>query len=207
MSGYSSYLTGLQRRLPLFLLISVAGAALAWAVVSRWEPQHRVHFSYLVSLADRETPPEYTFDGFYALQATDLFTTTLASFLQTPDFIVDAYQTADLPLPTDDVRRLTRTVTARKTAPLLVEVEVRGSDGEKAEKLAGGLQEATQRRVAQYQEQGTPALRFNVVATSGWTSTTRVAVGVITAGVFALTLVLLINAYLLWESVCRASSD
>jgi capsular polysaccharide biosynthesis protein len=207
MRSYSSLFTALQRRLPLFLLISLVAAVVAWVVTSRFEPQHRVHFSYLVSLAQRESPPEYTFDGFYALQATDLFTTTLASWVQTPDFIVEAYKVASLPLPTDDARRLTRTVTARKTAPQLVEVEVRAADAQQAEKLAVGLQEATKRRVAQYQEQGAPALHFNVVATPGWTSATRVAVVVITAGVFALTLALLINAYLLWESVRRASSD
>jgi hypothetical protein len=62
-------------------------------------------------------------------------------------------------------------------------------------------------RVASYQDQGAPALRFSVVATPGWTSTTRAAADVIAIGVFCVALILLINGHLLWESLSRASRD
>lgn len=207
MKEYQRYLAAVQRRLPLCLLGSLILAAGAYAFVARQGVTYKVHSSYIVSLAEREESPEYTFDGFYALQATELFTTTLAGWLQAPESIVAAYAEAGLPLPTDDVRRLVRHVTTHKTAPQLIGVVVVGSKRETVEKLAEALAAVTRRNVELYHDQGIPALHFRVVITEPWTSVSRPAVGIIVASVFIVTLLLLINVLLLWESLHHARSD
>jgi hypothetical protein len=207
MKEYRLYIVALQRWLPLWLLMSFVVAGATYAVLSRRGPTYAVHFSYLVSLAEREQSAGYTFDGFYALQATDLFATTLAKWIEAPELIVEAYKEAGVPLPSEDARRLGRSIAANKSAPQLVEVTVAHREAAAAERLAAALQAVTERNVERYHQQGNPAVPFAVVATAPWTSREEPQIPVIVGSVFAVTLLLLINLQLLWEAVGYARRD
>jgi len=205
MSEYKQYLRLLHRRLPLWLLISLAAAAITYVVVARQGTSYIVHSSYLVSLAERETTSQYTFDGFYALQATDLFTATLAKWLTAPENIVAAYKAAGLPLPGLSARVLQRSITATKTAPQLIAVEVHSQNQNEAEQLAEAAAAVMKQNVQLYHDEGTPALHFAVVTTPPWTSIITPNKPLIVGSVFAVTLLLLINLQLVWEGSIRAS--
>lgn len=207
MNIYAPYLLSLQRRLPHILLLSLLAAAVTYAVVNRMGAAYKVHLSLLVSLAQRETADEYTFDGLYALQSTELFTATLAEWTATPAVIVDAYREAGLPVPTEDARQLSRRISAKKTAPQLVEISVAGSSRTNTEHLARGLVVVTQKNVEMYQREGVPTLQFRVVASKPWTSVVYPATSVIVGGVFFVTFLLLVNGVLVWKSLGDASSS
>lgn len=194
------YRTAVTRHLPLLLGISLLTAVLAYGIATRLGPTHQVHFSYLISLSEREPSTEFRFDGYYALQATDLFATTLARVIGTPEVIVAAHQAAELPLPTTDARQVTRLVRAEKTAPQLVEVTVSGDNQETALRLAEGVKQVVDHEVARYHEQGIPALRFRTVPTAVWPSTQALALPLITVATFVAALFLGINLVLLTES-------
>lgn len=183
-------------RLPQFLLISVVCAVAALLVVQNLPRRQQVHFSYLVSLSERESASDYRFDGYYALQATDLFAATLAEWVRTPEVIVMAYQDAGLTLPSDDPRQLVSQVESRKASSQLVQVTVKKEDRETALKLAQGLQVAIDRNLALYHDKGIPALRFQVVATTPWAGTRPVATGVIVGATFLAALFVCINTWL-----------
>lgn len=84
------------RKYALFLgIIVIVGGSLGIAV-TRILPE-----SYDVSLAiDIERKPSsnvnyYTYDGYYAIQATELFGKSVASWFITPDFVEDVLQNAN----------------------------------------------------------------------------------------------------------------
>lgn len=197
------YMKLLQKRAPLILLVSVLAALVAYGVVNRVKPSHIVHFSYVVSLVQRDTAPEFRFDGFYAIQATDLFASTLASWMKTPEQIVAAYQEAGLELPASDAREILKAVEATKTGPQLVQVAVKNATKEKAESLAQGLQTVVEKQVATYHDKGTPAIAFRVVADTPWTSLQKLPIKMIVSGTFVFVFLFLLNAVLLFESVKR----
>ena len=188
----------LASKLPLLLLASFLLAAIAFGIAGRLGPLPQVHFSYLVSLSEREVTPDFEFDGYYALQATDLFAATLAEWLTTPEVVVAAYREAGLEPDTDDPRALTRLVEARKTAPQLVEVTVKGSSQAEAEALTAGLLVAMERNVALYHDEGIPAVEFGVVATEPFSGQRTINARLIAVATFFTALILLINAALLF---------
>lgn len=200
-----TYLELVKKRLPWLLLISAAAALIAYGVVARVKPQYEVHYAYVISLAQREAPQEYRFDGFYALQATDLFSATLASWITAPEVIVEAYEQAGLPLPSEDVREIAKAVKAEKTAPQLVQVTVKHESKSRAEALAAALKTVVDKRVEEYHDQGTPAVAFRVVADTAWTGIQRISVSVIVVATFVFAFLFLLNAVLLMESVKRLS--
>lgn len=203
---YERYWQMIQRRLPYFLLLGLGLAAATFSVAARRGVTFEVHYSHLVSITERERSPDYTFDGYYALQATDLFTATLAGWTGAPEVIVAAYIEAGLPVPDKGARQLRKTVSARQTAPQLVEVTVSADSKKTAERLARGLIAVTDRNVALYHEEGIPALQFSVVTTNPWTAASRPAAAILSGAVFLATVILLINAAILWESVHDAGS-
>lgn len=163
--------------------------------------EFQVHYSYLVSLSEREAATEYKFDGFYALQATDLFASTLAQWAQTPEIIVAAHEAAGLSIPTRDPRTLVRIVTAEKTAPQLVEVTIKQTESEAARRLTEGLRTVMQRQIDLYHTEGIPALQFRAVATEPWVGERVVATNVIVIATFIFVFVVALNLVLFWESL------
>lgn len=200
-SGLRHYGEVVRRRLPLVVLISVIAAVVALVAAKQIQTRHEVHFSYLVSLSARDEVSEFRFDGYYALQATDLFASTLARWVETPEVIVTAYQEAGLELPSPDPRQVTRAVRAEKAAPQLVTVTVYGSTQEKAQALARGLRQVMERNVARYHDKGGRAVTFTAVATEPWSGVTRVSVPVVVTATFVFTFLIVLNGILFVESL------
>lgn len=188
----------IKRKLLVILLISVAAAVVALVIAKQAAPRYEVHYSYLVSLSSREQVPEYRFDGYYALQATDLFAATLAKWIETPEVVVAAYQAAGLSLPSGDPRAVVRSVRAEKAAAQLVTVTVRASEKETVEKLAAGLQDVMQENIKKYHDVGVPAMAFNVVATQPWTGVIRLSIPVVVTAAFVFTFFIVLN-FVLWN--------
>ncbi len=203
MNNFKEYWQVMRQALPILVVISLAAAVLAYAVAANMAPQYRAHYSYLISLASREERADYRFDGYYAIQATDLFAATLAGWIRSPETIVAAFNRSDLAVPTQNPRDLTRIVKSEKTAPQLVQVTITGTTPQEVEALTGALKQVMEDNVRQYHEQGTPALEFRVMATKPWASVSRVAVPVITAATFVLVFFIALNVLLLIESVKR----
>lgn len=194
------YVEALKRSLSWLLLFGLAGGALVFAVASSFGPTYESHFSYLISLSQRDEASQYRFDGYYALQATDLFAATLARWIQTPEVIVAAHKAAGLQLTTQDPRELSRSVHAEKTAPQLVEVTVRGKNSNDATLLVKGLQAVMKDNIDRYHDQGIPAVQFRVVTTDTWQGQTKLAGGVIAVATFVLIVFLGANGVLLAET-------
>ncbi|MBI3255585.1 MAG: hypothetical protein HYZ63_01290 [Candidatus Andersenbacteria bacterium] len=197
----SSYLALLKRRLPMILLMSVVAALVGYGVASRIKPSHIVHFSYTVSLAQRDNPTDFRFDGYYALQATDLFASTLAGWMKTPEHVVEAYREAGLTLPSTDARDIVQVVDVVKSGPQLVQVAVKSESKIQAEALASGLRSVIGRQVKTYHDKGIPAVAFTVVADTPWTGLQALPIRTITSGVFVFVFLFLLNGLLLMESI------
>jgi hypothetical protein len=201
----SHYWDAAVRRLPAVLLVSAAAALAAWLFVRALGPTYEVHFSYIISLSEREETGDFRFDGYYALSATDLFATTVAEWLKAPETVVAAYERGGVELSSRDPTHVVRSVSAEKTAPQLVAVAVRAKDREQAERLARGLQDVMGERLAAYHEHGVPALRFRAVATEPWVGARSLSAAVISAAVFIFTFFAVINLTVLRESIRRMS--
>ncbi len=205
MINFSYYIKQFWKALPLLLLVSFFAGFIAYVVSSRIETTYEAHFSYLVALSAREEVEEYRFDGYYALQATDLFSRTLAQWLVAPETIARAFNDAGLELPNGGAGALARFVRADQTSPQLVQVTARGKSRLDAEILAEGVRVVIQRNIEEYHDVGIPAVSFRVVATDEWVGMKRVSVSVITISVFVFTFFFSLNVFLLVLSFKRSN--
>jgi capsular polysaccharide biosynthesis protein len=197
----SIYIQAVKRAMPLLLLAALVLAASGYLLARSAGPVYEVHYSYLVSLKTRDQVPEYRFDGYYALQATDLFTATLARWTTTPEVIVAALNEGGISPVPQDAQALSRYVRSEKTAPQLVEVTVTGSSAAKAQRLAAGLQKVMEKNIASYHDAAIPAVDFSVVTTNAWTGVSQLHAGLVVLAIAVTVLFVGINIVLLATSV------
>ena len=204
MNEYYHYWQVMKRTFPKVVMLSVALAVLAYVITARTGPTYSVHYSYIVSMSEREEGNDFRYDGYYALSATDLFTATLTAWTKTPEVAVRAYEISGVEMRSNDPQALVKLVSAEKTGPQIIEIVIKHKKKEIAEKLTEGLQAAMLENIEKYHNEGIPAVKYKVVTTEAWTGEKSLAVGVVTMGTFIFALLLGINGVLLVESFKRA---
>jgi len=184
------------KKLPGLLIVSAVVGGAVFGVVRNQGPVYEAHFSYLVSLKEREESKDYSYDGYYALQATDLFAATLAQWIRTPEAVVKTRERAGLKV-NKDPRSISRSVRAVKTAPQLIEVTVEDRDRQVVEKMVVGVQGVVDDMVGRYHEEGDVELEFSVVSTDCWVGERSLSAAGIAVAVFVFTIFLAINVVLI----------
>jgi capsular polysaccharide biosynthesis protein len=154
---------------------SIIIGILAYGITKNIPGAYEVHFSYMVSLDQKDTTPGFRYDGFYAISAVDLFSSTLASIADSPETVVAAYKKANMALPTQDAIRLVRTVRSEKSAPQLVRITVKDASKKNAEQLASALMFVVNSAIDEYNTKGLSSITFHGVSTEPWTSMNEVA--------------------------------
>ncbi len=198
--GLKRTLNRVQSRLPLVLIISVFLAVAVFAMIRNKDPVYEIHFSYLVSLKEREGGEDYRYDGYYALQATDLFTATLAQWIKAPEVVAGVREKAGYPV-SNDSKEVVSSVKAVKTAPQLIEVTIVDDDRERAEKILKGLEDVVSTMIEAYNESDAE-LVFEMMRTNSWVGQKKLSATIISLLVFVFAVFLGINLVLI-EQVWR----
>jgi hypothetical protein len=80
----------------LFLgIITVVGISVGLAITRILPVSYDVSLALNIERKTNDTGEFYTYDGFYAIQATELFSKSVASWFVTPDFVEDVLRNAD----------------------------------------------------------------------------------------------------------------
>lgn len=134
-------------RFALWIGISLFVALLAYGFVRHQGVSYETHFSYLLVPVVHDRPAQtYDYDGYYALQASDLVGQSLEKWLTTSAIVNGAYKASHLTLAASDKQRLLTGVSAKHTAPQLVEVTVSSWAALASRRLAEALQQEIEKR-------------------------------------------------------------
>ncbi len=193
----------LKRAALMTLAISVALALLAYAIAARMPVVREAHFSVSVLLNEREDAADFRYDGYYALSAADLFSDTVAGLLSSPEVIASAYQRAGIVLPSEDARRLARTVRVEKGASRLVRIAVSGDSAAQAESLADALAAVIADEVERYNSAGDGSVSFVMKASDPWIGAKTAAPLPVALAVFLAVFLVLNMIVLFRESFSR----
>lgn len=103
------------------------------------QPKYLTSLSISVTRVNRQPTPDYQYDGYYAIQATDLFTQTLLSWFLTPSVLLEFYTKAHLDPHIDSLGSLIGRFHARKYSAQNLVVQFTEVDRPSAEKLASAI--------------------------------------------------------------------
>lgn len=199
----ASSIDALRRNFFLILGISIVVFVFSFGVAKKIPGTYESHFSYMISIEQKDTTPAFRYDGYYALSAADLFSATIASIATSPEIIVAMFTEADIALPTQDAIDLGRFVTSNKEASQLVRLSVRSSSKSNAEQLASALISVMNNRIQEYNAKGLSSVAFRAVPTQVWVSYNAIKPLPVAASLFMLVFVGGNMAVLFRQSILR----
>lgn len=136
-----------RRGLGMTVIMLVIVAAYLWSYLQ--PTNYTTSISFAVNRVNKEETADYQYDGYYALQASDLFSETVVSWLQTPSILVKIYERAGVVKASNTpIRSLTSRFKTKKFAAQNIVVSYSSSSSEEASKLATAMTEEIADRTA-----------------------------------------------------------
>lgn len=177
-----------------WMILAVVGVALAatWIVASTRPVRYAVRQSFAINRADKQTTPDYQYDGYYALQAADLFAQTVVSWFQTPPVLQQMYQTANLDPQIASLNDLPSRFKVKKYSAQNIEVRYQETTQERAQTLSVAIAKDLTTRSAGLNQSADGHSIFTIVSAGSTVSQARpplmlllIGVGIVSFG-FAL---------------------
>jgi len=151
----------------LFLsLLVIIGISIGFAITKLATTSYDVSLALNIERKTNNTREFYTYDGYYAIQATELFGKSVASWFVTPDFVEDILKNADKSDISElSVKDFRRVFTPEQVSANIVEVRF----GVKESELGNTLTESISTSIDSYMQTrgikdynifvGTPVIR------------------------------------------------
>lgn len=137
-----------RQRWMIFGLVAIATVA-TWVVVSRQPTSYGSSQSFAINRINREATPDYQFDGYYALQAADLFSQTVVSWFSTPSILRDVYRQAGLDPAMTSLNSLPNRFSVKKYSPQNIVVKVREMSNERVTAVAAAVKTVMEQQASQ----------------------------------------------------------
>lgn len=126
-----------QRGMILWLIILATGIALGFAATR--PIQTGVSVAFAVNRTNQVTTNQYEYDGYYALQAADLFSQTVVSWFSTPSVLRDVYDRAGLDPEIKSLNSLPARFSVKKYSAQNIVVRYNERTRDRASKVATAL--------------------------------------------------------------------
>ncbi|MBI3115460.1 MAG: hypothetical protein HYZ09_03145 [Candidatus Kerfeldbacteria bacterium] len=151
------------------LLAGVAALVVAWSRPVRYETS----ISFAVNRINQGPTDQYEYDGYYAIQAADLFSQTVVSWFSTPSVLREVYDNAGLSVDVSSLNSLVRRFSTKKEAAQNIIVTFAESTEERAAILAEAVTTTMQERAAALNQTADETALFEIVGTNPLIVATR----------------------------------
>ena len=123
------------------IIVTILVPTIAAAVFAATRPaRFTTSISFTVNRINNDVnTKEYQYDGYYALQASDLFSDTVVSWFLTPSIIVDIYNTANVPADVTNLNNLTSRFNIKKYSSQNLVVKFSALSKDEAEKISSAV--------------------------------------------------------------------
>src|SRR3990167_294282 len=101
----------------LIVIISLIGLG-AGLIFSLIRPiSYDTSLAFTINRINKQETAEYQFDGYYAIQASDLFSQTVMSWLMTPSVLLEIYQQAGIDPKISSLEEISSRFKTRQYSP------------------------------------------------------------------------------------------
>lgn len=159
----SEQLQWLRRQMGIILLLTVIVAA-ASGVWTAFQPvTHKASLAFTVNRINKQDTLDYQYDGYYAIQASDLFSQTVVSWFLTPSFVLEVYDRAEVAPAIDSLEKFTSRFKTRKYSAQNIVVAFTERDEQTAEGISAAVVSLVEERAAELNQTSDRKALFEVV--------------------------------------------
>lgn len=189
------YLKIIKKYYQLIILFSVLLAVATFFFTVRQPARFSSSLSLLVSNNQVQETSDYRFDGYYEVQATDLFSNTVEAWFRSPEVVSAIYEKARVNLDRSNIKELTKMFRSEKLAPHYVEVRYKTNSETESKQIALAIDNVLAEKTRSLREVSENETSFSVKGGAPVTVLTKppVFINTITALVMGLFLGFLIG--------------
>lgn len=152
----------MHRTISAALILLTGAAALVFSFTKPdW---YDTSISFAVNRVNRQTTAAYEYDGYYAIQAADLFSQTVVSWFSTPSVVVEMYQKANLDPKLSSIENLSGKFRTRKYSSQNIVVRYASSTRNEADALSQSIISVVTERSSKLNQAADAKSIFSVVA-------------------------------------------
>jgi capsular polysaccharide biosynthesis protein len=131
-----------------WVIISLVVVAVAAALLFSYltPVYYDTSISFAINRINRQETGEYQYDGYYAIQASDLFSQTVMSWFLTPSVLLEMYDQAGIDPKIASIEELSSRIKAKKYSPQNIVVRYKERDQATADALGQSIISVTQKK-------------------------------------------------------------
>jgi capsular polysaccharide biosynthesis protein len=146
------------------LLIVLLVPIIAAVIFAATRPTtYTASIAFTINRINKQPTTEYQFDGYYALQASDLFSDTVVSWFLTPSSIVDMYDRAGINPNVTSLSSLTSRFNIKKFSAQNLNVKFTTQSQTEADKLASAVIQTVQEKTTSLNQSADRKALFEAV--------------------------------------------
>ncbi|MFA6512464.1 MAG: hypothetical protein WCV86_05075 [Patescibacteria group bacterium] len=154
-----------KRFIAAMIIITVLGGLAGFLVSSIVQDVvYDTSISFAVNRISRQDTPDYQYDGYYAIQAADLFSQTIVSWFSTPSVLLEMYRNAGIEPEITSIDAFSNKFRTRKYSSQNIVLRFHEATRERAEQISQSIIETAQARVKELNKTSNQEALFDVVA-------------------------------------------
>jgi capsular polysaccharide biosynthesis protein len=119
--------------------------------------------SFAINRINRQDTTEYQYDGYYAIQASDLFSQTVMSWFLTPSVLLEMYDKAGVDPKIASIEEISSRFKTKKFSPQNIVVRYKERDRQTADKIGQAIISVTQDKAAAANQTSDQKALFQVI--------------------------------------------
>jgi capsular polysaccharide biosynthesis protein len=160
----SDYRAVFRRFIAVILLITVIGAGAGLVFSLLQDVMYDTSISFAVNRTSRQETPDYQYDGYYAIQAADLFSQTIVSWFSTPSVILEMYRKGGIEPVITSIDSFSNQFRTRKYSPQNIVLRYSEATNDRAATLAEAIIAVAKDKVKQLNRSSDQEALFELVA-------------------------------------------
>jgi capsular polysaccharide biosynthesis protein len=182
----------------LIVIATIIGLASALIFSLLRPAYYDTSLAFSINRINLQTTEDYQYDGYYAIQASDLFSQTVMSWMMTPSVLLEIYQKAQIDPQISSLEEISSRFKTKKYSPQNIVVRYKERDRQTADEIAQAITTIVQEKAILANQTSEQKALFEVAGTSPviverkpviWLNT---LIGLVTGFIFSL-----IAAYLI----------
>ena len=156
------YLKIIKKNSKLILTISIITAVSAFVFSATQPAKYETSLSLSVMKDKTQTTDDFKYDGYYALQASEIIAASIEQWLESPEVVNAIYQKAEINQDFKNIKSYTKRFTARKMSTQYVEVKFESKTRKEAEKISVAVVEIINAKAEKLKKSSEQEVSFSV---------------------------------------------
>ena len=156
------YLKIVKKNFKLIIIIGIITAVSAFVFSVAQPIEYETSLSLTIAKDKTQTTDDFKYDGYYALQSSEIMANSIEQWLKSPETVNAIYRRAQVDSEFKNIKSYTKKFIAKKMSSQYVEVKFKSSATEEAKKISTATTEIINAKVEKLKESSEQEISFLV---------------------------------------------